>query len=114
MHMKNEIYLLWTNGNLITAREMIFMYAINSRLHGWWEKVTIIIWGNATLLVKENQELQDLVKEAMVHGVHVTACKKCADDLEASPILEKLGVEVIYWGQALTKLLKEDKKILSL
>lgn len=112
--MENEIYLLWTNGNEITAKEMIFMYAINSRLHGWWEKVTLIIWGNATQLVKENAELQELVKEAIEHGVHVTACKKCADDLGAGNVLEKLGVEVKYWGQPLTKLLQEGKKVLSL
>jgi len=112
--MENEIYLLWANGNLLTAKEMIFMYAINSRLQGWWDKVVLIIWGNATQLVKENIELQDLVKEALEHGVHVTACKKCADDLGASSILESLGVEVRYWGDPLTKLLKDGKKILSL
>ena len=111
--MENEIYVLWTNGSEITAKKMIFMYTINSRLYGWWEKVTLIIWGNATQLVKENKELQSLVKEAIEHGVHVTACKKCADDLEATSILEKLGVEVIYWGEPLTKLLKENKKILT-
>jgi hypothetical protein len=112
--MDNEIYLLWTNGNLITAKEMIFMYAINSRLNGWWEKITLIIWGNATLLVKENIELQDLVKEAIEHGVHVSACKKCSDDLGASATLESIGVEVKYWGQSLTKLLKDGKKILTI
>ena len=111
--MEKEIYILWMNGNEISAKEMIFMYTINSRLQGWWEKVTLIIWGNATQLVKENKELQDLVKEAMDHGVHVTACRKCADDLKATSILEKLGVEVIYWGEPLTKLLKENKKILT-
>jgi len=111
--MEKEIYVLWTNGNEITAKEMIFMYVINSRLYGWWEKVTLIIWGNATQLVKENKELQELVKEAKEHGVHVTACRKCADDLGAISVLEGLGVEVIYWGEALTKLLKENKKILT-
>ena len=112
--MEKDIYILWTYVNEITAKEMIFMYAIKSRLYGWWEKVTLIIWGNATQLVKENEELQELVKEAKENGVHVTACKKCADDLEASSTLESLGVEVIYWGEPLTRLLKEGKKILYL
>ena len=112
--MEDEIYLLWTNGNLITAKEMIFMYAINSKLYNWWEKVTLIIWGNATQLVKDSVELQELVGEAIEHGVHVTACKKCADDLEASSILESIGVEVKYWGDPLTRLLKDGKRILTL
>jgi hypothetical protein len=112
--MESEIYMLWTNSNQISAKEMVFMYAINSKLNGWWDKVTLIVWGNATQLLKENDELKHLAKEALEHGVHLTACKKCADDLGATSILESIGVEVIYWGEPLTKLLKEGKKILYL
>ena len=108
-----HLYLLWTNDNLITAEKMVFMYTINSLIHGWWEKVTLIAWGATAKLVSENAEIQNKIKEALEAGVHVTACKACADQLGVTDDLEKLGVEVIYWGVPLTDILKENEKLLT-
>lgn len=108
-----HLYLLWTNDNLITAEKMVFMYTINSLIHGWWEKVTLIVWGATAKLVSENAEIQNKIKEALEAGVHVTACKACADQLGVTDDLEKLGVEVIYWGVPLTDILKENEKLLT-
>jgi hypothetical protein len=47
---KNHLYILWTNGDPVTAEKMVFMYGINSLLKQWWEKVTLIIWGAPTKL----------------------------------------------------------------
>jgi len=108
-----HLYLLWTNDNPITAEKMVFMYTINSLIQGWWEKVTLIVWGATTKLVSENAEIQNKIKEALEAGVHVTACKACADQLEVTDNLEKLGIEVIYWGAPLTDILKKDEKLLT-
>jgi hypothetical protein len=40
MEKKDHLYILWTNGDPITAEKRVFMYGINSLLKGWWEKVT--------------------------------------------------------------------------
>ncbi len=58
---------------------MVFMYTINSIIHGWWKKVTLIVWGAAAKLASENKEIQKQIKQALEAGVHVTACKACAD-----------------------------------
>ncbi len=113
MSDSKHLYVLWTNDNPITAEKMVFMYTINSLIHGWWEKVTLIVWGATTKLVSENKEIQKQIKEALEAGVHVTACKACADQLGVSADLENLGVEVIYWGVPLTDILKNDKKLLT-
>lgn len=114
MSEKKHLYVLWTNDNLITTEKMVFMYTINSLIHGWWEKVTLIVWGATTKLVSENKEIQKKIKEALEAGVHVTACKACADQLGVTEDLEKLGIEVIYWGVPLTDILKEDEKLLTI
>jgi len=114
MAEKDHLYILWTNADPITAEKMVFMYGINSRLKGWWEKVTLIIWGATTKLSAENPEIQKKIKEAMDAGVHVTACKACADQLGATEALEKMNVEVIYWGVPLTKILKDDERLLTI
>ena len=74
---KTHLYVLWTDDNPITAEKMVFMYTINSLIHGWWEKVTLIIWGAPAKLVSEDATIQKKIKEALDAGVHVTACKAC-------------------------------------
>jgi len=113
MSKKTHLYVLWTNDNPITAEKMVFMYAVNSLVHGWWEKVTLIIWGAPTKLVSEDETIREMVKNALEVGVHVTACKACADQLGVTENLEKLNIEVKYWGVPLTELLKSDEKLLT-
>lgn len=114
MAEKKHLYVLWTNDNPITAEKMVFMYTINSLLKGWWEKVTLIVWGAPTKLVSENTDIQEKVKEALEAGVHITACKACADQLGVTDNLEKLGIEVIYWGVPLTEILQNDETLLTI
>jgi len=52
--------------------------------------------------------------EALDAGVHITACKACADQLGATEALEKLGIEVKYWGVPLTELLTKDEALLTI
>ena len=111
---KTHLYVLWTNDNLMTAEKMVFMYTINAMNNGWWKNVTIIIWGATTKLVSENVNIQEKIKEAMNAGIHVSACKTCADQLGVTETLEKLQIEVKRWGQPLTELLKNNEEVLTI
>lgn len=111
---QSKLNILWTNDNPTTAELMVFMYATNGKIHDFWDEVTIIVWGATVNLVKDNPKIQDLVKQAQQAGVHISACKACADQLGATSALEDLGIEVIYWGQPLTQILKDDEKLLSI
>ena len=114
MSNKTHLYVLWTNDNPITAEKMVFMYSVNSLIHGWWEKVTLIIWGAPAKLVSEDAKMQEKVKEALDAGVQITACKACADQLGVTEILEKMNIEVKYWGVPLTDLLKKEETLLTI
>jgi len=114
MSNKTHLYVLWTNDNPITAEKMVFMYTVNSLIDGWWEKVTLIIWGATAKLVSEDVKMQEKVKEALDAGVHITACKACADQLGVTETLEKLGIEVKYWGVPLTELLTSQEALLTI
>ncbi len=111
---KTHLYVLWTNDNVMTAEKMVFMYTVNSLIHGWWEKVTLIVWGATAKLVSEDENIQKLVADAQEKGVHITACKACADQLGITENLENLNIEVKYWGTPLTELLKADEKLLTI
>lgn len=111
--MENRLTILWTNADPITAEKMVFMYARASKKNGWWDDVTLLIWGATASLVVENEAIREKLAELQEHGVHISACRACADQLEATPVLEKLGVEVIYWGEPLTEVLKGKGALLS-
>ena len=97
MSKKTHLYVLWTSGDPVTAENMVFMYTVNALLRGWWEEVTVIVWGASAKLVSEDANIQKKVKEAIDTGVHVSACKACADELGVADALEKLNIEVTYW-----------------
>jgi hypothetical protein len=114
MMKKTHLFILWTNADPITAEKMVFMYATNSLIHGWWEKVTIIIWGAPAKLVSEDVNMQKKVKEALDAGVHITACKACADELGVTETLKNLNIEVKYLGVPLTEVLTNEERLLTI
>ncbi len=114
MEEKTKLYILWTNDNPVTAELMVFMYGVNAKKRQWWQEVTIIVWGATTKLVAENKKIQELIEEAQLEGVHITACRACADQLGVTSRLKELNIEVIYWGEPLTQLLKNNEKLLTI
>ena len=90
------------------------MYAVNSLNNGWWENVTIIIWGASAKLVSEDANMKKKIKEALDTGVHISACKACTDQLGVTETLEKLKIEVKYWGVPLTEILTGEEKLLTI
>ena len=114
MEKKSHLTVLWTNADPITAEKMVFMYAVNSLRQRWWEQVTLVIWGAPAKLASENARIQELIREAQEAGVHVSACKACADQLGVTAALESLSVEVKYWGAPLTEVLQQKAALLTI
>ena len=111
---KSKLTILWTSGDPITAEKMVFMYGTSARRFKWWDEVTIVLWGASTKLVQEDPKMGELIRKAQEKGVHISACKACADQLGAGDALETLGVEVIYWGEPLTQILKEGQALITI
>jgi hypothetical protein len=111
---KKHLYVLWTDDNPVTAENMVFMYTINSLKHGWWKKVTLIIWGATAGLAAKDAGVQQLIRDALAAGVHITACKACADQLGVTDTLREMNIEVKYWGLPLTNILKSDEQLLTI
>lgn len=111
---KEKLNILWTNADPITSEKMLMMYAINAKKNHWWKEITIIIWGATAKLVSEDELIQRKIKEAIDSGIHVSACKACADELEVTQKLEEMGIETKYWGEGLTEALKGDSPLLTI
>jgi len=105
----NELVVLWTSGDREVALNMAFMYALNSKRFGWWNEVTLVIWGPSAKLICADTELQGRLSKMKEAGVKLRACKACSDAYGVSSNLERLGVTVEYMGQPLTEFLKNNR-----
>lgn len=114
MDNKSKLSILWTNADPVTSEIMVFMYAKNALLNNWWDEVTIIIWGATAKLIGENRHIQEGIKDLLENGVNISACKACTDQLGVSDILTSQGIEVKYWGEPLTEILKRGEKLLTI
>lgn len=113
MAKSDDLFILWTSGDPVTAQKMLFMYGLNSLNQGWWENVTIIIWGASAGLIAENREIQASISELVEAGVKFSACKACAQQLGVDGVLQSLGIEIKFWGRPLTDILKSDAVLLT-
>jgi len=110
---EEKLVVLWTSGDREVALKMAFMYTLNSRRFGWWDDITLVVWGPSAKLLAEDQELQEYILKIKEAGVDLKACKACADMYGVSEKLEELGITVKYMGE-LTDYIKEGRHLLTL
>ena len=113
MENQSHLYILWAGGDPVTAEKMVFMYSMNALRNGWWQQVTIVVWGASATLVPKDEAIQRLIQSAGDLGVRFTACKACADQLGVTGRLEALGIQVDYLGTFLTDLLKSKAPLIT-
>ena len=110
----SRLAVLWTSGDPEVAMKVAFMYTLNAKARGWFDEVTLIVWGPSSKLLAENEELQAEVQKMAEAGVELVACQACADSYGVSEALSALGIEVKYMGVPLTEILQsEDWKIIT-
>jgi hypothetical protein len=109
---KEKLVIIWSSADREVAFNMVFMYTSNSKKFGWWDDITLVVWGPSAKLLAEDQELQEHIKNMIDRGIVVKACKLCADSYGVSGKLEKLGITVKYMEE-LTDYIKEGRNILT-
>ncbi|MBN1647309.1 MAG: DsrE family protein [Spirochaetales bacterium] len=107
-----KLVIVWTSGDREVALKMVFMYVYNSRKYGWWEDITLVVWGPSAKLLTEDSELQGEIKKIADAGVTLKACKACADQYGVSGKLTALGITVKYMGE-LTDYLKNGRHVMT-
>ena len=110
---KDTLVIIWSSRDREVARNMVFMYAKNSRLKNWWPEVRLVVWGPSAALLADDAELQAELAQVQQAGVEMLACKACADNYGVGERLESLGIEVIYMGQPLTEYLQSGLTVLT-
>jgi hypothetical protein len=109
----DQLVIVWTTDNPYTAERMILMYAHAAKTAGWFQDVTLIIWGPSAKMVAENIKIQEKLKSMQDDGVEIRACIVCANMYEVTEDLKALGFDVQGMGKPLTDYLKSGAKVLT-
>ena len=111
--MKNKLMFVWTTDNKETIENMVCLYVLNAKLKGWFDEVTLLVWGASQKILSQDKELQMKIKEIEDTGVKVVACKKCSENLGLEKELQACGVELFYTGELLSDWAKSGNPLMT-
>ena len=108
-----KLNVLWTTGEKDVALRMIFIYLMDAKSMGWWDDITLIIWGPSAKLLADNKLVQREVDFLLQSGIIVIACQGCTEAYGITEKIASLGIEVRFMGEPLTALLHSDEKLIT-
>ena len=108
-----KLAVIWSSGDPAVAHKVCFMYTHNAKRRGWFDEVTLIVWGPSAELLTRDPTLQESIKAMKADGIVLEACKACSDSYGVSDQLSALGIDVKYMGIPLTEMLQGDWKVLT-
>jgi len=108
-----KLAVLWTSGDPDVAHNVAFMYTHTAKKVGWFDEVTLIVWGPSQRLLIGDKSLQAKIKAMQQDGVVVEACIACAMNYDIVEELKALGIPVRGMGLPLTDYLKNGWKVLT-
>jgi hypothetical protein len=109
----NKLNVLWTTSERDVALRMIFIYLLDAKSMGWWDEITLIVWGPSAKLLAEDRLIQREVDFLLQSGITVIACQGCTEAYGVTEKISSLGIEVKFMGEPLTAILKSDEKFVT-
>ena len=109
----SKLAVLWTSGDPDVAHRVAFMYTHTAKKVGWFDEVTLIVWGPSQRILVGDKDLQVKVKAMQDDGILVEACIACAMSFGLVEELKAIGIPVRGMGMPLTEYLKSDWEVLT-
>ena len=103
----DRLFVLWTSGDPDVAHRMALMYSHAAKRFGWYDHVTLVVWGPSQRLLCADKDLKAKIKEMQGDGVQVEACIACAEMYGLVKDLEALGLPVYGQGKPLSDAMKD-------
>ncbi len=109
----DELAVVWTSGDPDVAHRMALMYTHAAKTQGWFDEVTLIVWGPSQRLVAADGEVREKVLDMQADGITVQACIVCAESYGLTETLRDHGLEVKAMGAPLTGFVKDSAHVLT-
>jgi hypothetical protein len=110
---ENRLTILWTNADPLTSHHMVMMYARNAKLNGWFDRVTVVLWGAPQRYVIDDESIRLEMEIAKQAGVEFSACVSCSSRLSLTSELDALEIETVRWGERLSDILKSGEALIT-
>jgi hypothetical protein len=101
-----KLCIIWSSRDPEVARNLVFMYGGNALPKGWWKEVTLVVWGPSQQMLAFDAATRKELTLLQERGVHIIACRACAERYNLTAVLEEMGLEVDYVGAFFTSVLK--------
>ena len=108
-----KLNVLWTTGEKDVAIRMVFIYLMDAKSMGWWDQITLIIWGPSARLVAEDRLVQRELDYLVQSGIEVIACLGCTEAYGITEKIRSLGIPVQIMGEPLTQILQSNDKFIT-
>ncbi|MGF1586583.1 MAG: DsrE family protein [Bacteroidales bacterium] len=109
----DKLVVVWTSDDPYVAERVALMYTHAAKTAGWFNEVTLIIWGPSAKLSAENIKVQERLKSMQKDGVVIEACIVCANEYGVTDELKNMDFVVKGMGSPLTDYLKSGAKVLT-
>ncbi len=103
-----RLALVWTSGDPDVAHRMALMFSHAAKQAGWYDEVTLIVWGPSQRLLVGDKDLQAKIAKMRDDGVIVRACIACANSYGVAEDLRALGLPVEPMGKPLADMKQSD------
>jgi hypothetical protein len=110
---EGRLTILWTNADPLTSHHMVMMYARNAKLNGWFDNVTVVLWGAPQRYVVDDEKIRLEIEIAKQAGVEFSACVSCSSRLSLTSELDELGITTMRWGEKLSDILKNGEALIT-
>jgi hypothetical protein len=109
----SALVVIWSSADKEIALKTALAYPLNSKLNGWIQNVTVLVWGPSVQLLAKDKEIQNVIIHMKQAGVTVYVDKKCVDEYQFSKEIEGLNLEVRSLGKPLTVFILQRRTILT-
>ena len=109
----SALVVIWSSADKEIAMKTALAYPLNSKLNGWMQNVTVMVWGPSVQLLAKDKEIQNVFLHMKQAGVNVFVDKKCVDEYQVVKEIEGLNMEVRSLGKPLTVFILQRRTILT-
>jgi hypothetical protein len=108
-----KLNVLWTTGEKEVALRMIFIYLMDAKSMGWYDEITLVIWGPSARLVAGDKAIQKELDFLLQSGIKVEACQGCTEAYKVTDAIRALGINVRFMGEPLTEILHSGDRLIT-
>ena len=104
------LVVLWTSGEKDVFTKMVHIYTLNAKKSGWFDDITLIVWGPSAKLLSGDEELQEMITQLHDSGITLEACIWCTNQYGITEDLKELKIDVKGMGVPLSAYIKDPTK----